>query len=131
MTAATASEPVVIDSSGWLEYITADAKEGLFSPYIRREADRPIIVPTIVLYEVRKILLLRRAASAADHFVSEALRHSVVPVDENIAILAATISIQNQLAMADSLIYAVTVKFEAELVTGDSAFKNLPRVTLL
>lgn len=131
MTATTASDPVVVDSSGWLEYITADVKEHLFSPYIRREGGRPIVVPTIVLYEVRKILLLKRAATAADHFVSEALRHTVVPIDENIAVLAAAISIQNQLAMADSLIYAVTVKFGAELVTGDSAFQNLPRVTLL
>jgi predicted nucleic acid-binding protein len=131
VTETTDSDPVLVDSSGWLEYIAGDTKANLFSPYLRRDGGRPIIVPTIVLYEVRKILLLRRAATVADRFVSEALRHTVVPISDDIALSAATISLQCALAMADSLIYAVTVKLQAELVTSDGGFKNLPRVTLL
>ena len=131
MTTTSASDPVLIDSSGWLEYITSDTKAGLFDPYIRGEGGRSILVPTIVLYEVRKILLWRKAASAADRFVSQALLHTVVPIDHVIALSAAAISIQSGLAMADALLYAIVEKLGAELVTSDVHFKGLPRVTLL
>src|SRR5271168_431724 len=119
VTTTSASDPVLIDSSVWLEFITSDTKAGLFDPYIRREGGRPIIIPTIVLYEVRKILLLRKAAPAAERFVSQALLHTVVPIDQVIALSAAAISIQSGLAMADALLYAIAERLGAELVTTD------------
>jgi toxin FitB len=127
----SASDPVLVDSSGWLEYITSDTKAGLFDPYIRRDGGREILVPTIVLYEVRKILLLRKAPQAADRFVSQALLQTVVAIDQAIALSAATISMQSGLAMADALLYATAEKFGAELVTSDVHFKGLPLVTLI
>lgn len=84
-----------------------------------------------MLYEVRKILLLRQPKPVADHFVSEALRRVLVPVDENIALAAAALSIQNALPMGDAFLYATAEKFGAEFVTSDEHFQNLPRVTLL
>jgi predicted nucleic acid-binding protein len=118
-----------VDSSGWLEYITSDSKADLFSPYL--EGQRPVLVPAIVLYEVRKLLLQRQPKTVADLFVSEALRHTVVSVDQEIALAAAVISIQYELPMADALIYATAERHGAEVVTSDSHFKGLPRVTLL
>jgi predicted nucleic acid-binding protein len=122
-------EAVLVDSSGWLEYITADTKAELFRSYLQGE--RPILVPAIVLYEVRKILLLRQTKVLADFFVSEALRHSIIPVDQEIALAASAISIQHGLAMADALLYSTAEKQGAEFVTSDSHFKGLPGVTLL
>ncbi|MGB6599050.1 MAG: type II toxin-antitoxin system VapC family toxin [Candidatus Acidiferrum sp.] len=129
MTAPSVSDPVLVDSSGWLEYITSDSKADLFAPYL--EGQQPILIPAIVLYEVRKILLQRQPKTVADLFVSEALRHTIVPADQDIALAAAVISIQQQLPMADAFIYAVAEKFGAELVTSDAHFKGLPGVTLL
>jgi toxin FitB len=129
VTTPTASDPVLVDSSGWLEYITSDSKADLFSPYL--EGQRPVLIPTIVLYEVRKILLQRQPKTVADLFVSEALRRTVVPVDQEIALAAAAISIQYELPMADALIYATAERHGAEVVTSDSHFKGLTRVTLL
>ncbi len=129
MTTPTASDPVLVDSSGWLEYITSDAKADLFAPYL--EGQRPVLVPAIVLYEVRKVLLQRQPKTVADLFVSEALRRAVVSVDQDIALAGAVISIQHALPMADALIYATAEKNGAELVTSDAHFKGLPRVTLL
>ena len=74
MTTPTVSDPVVVDSSGWLEYITSDSNAELFAPYL--EGERPVLVPTIVLYEVRKILLQRQPKTVADLFVSQALRRA-------------------------------------------------------
>jgi toxin FitB len=129
VTTPTASDPVLVDSSGWLEYITSDSKADLFSPYL--EGQRPVLISTIVLYEVRKILLQRQPKTVADLFVSEALRRTVVPVDQEIALAAAAISIQYELPMADALIYATAERHGAEVVTSDSHFKGLTRVTLL
>jgi toxin FitB len=129
VTTPSASDPVLVDSSGWLEYITSDSKADLFSPYL--EGQRPVLVPAIVLYEVRILLLQRQPKTVADLFVSEALRHTVVSVDQEIALAAAVISIQYELPMADALIYATAERHGAEVVTSDSHFKGLPRVTLL
>lgn len=129
MTGPSVSEPVLVDSSGWLEYITADSKVDLFSPYL--EGERPILVPTIILYEVRKILLLRQPKTIADLFASEALRRTVVALDQEVALAAAVVSIQHSLPMADALIYATADRHGAELVTSDVHFSGLPRVTLL
>src|SRR6266849_6499604 len=111
-----ASDPVILDSSGWLEYLTTDTKADLFAPYF--EGQRPILVPAIVLYEVRKVLLLRQARDVADIFISEALRRTIIPVDEEIALSAAAISLQFRLAMADALLYATSEREKAEFVTS-------------
>jgi predicted nucleic acid-binding protein len=129
VTTPSASDAVVIDSSGWLEYITAEDKADKFAPYF--ESELQILVPAVVLYEVRKILLLRRSQVLADVFLSEALRREVVAVDENIALAAATISIRYTLAMADALLYATAQARGAQFVTSDSHFSNLPGVTLI
>jgi predicted nucleic acid-binding protein len=129
VTTPSASDPVLVDSSGWLEYITSDSKADLFAPYL--EGQRPVLVPAIVLYEVRKILLKRQPKNIADLFVSEALRRTVVPVDQEIALVAAAVSIQHELPMADALIYATAENSGAELITSDAHFKGLPRVTLI
>jgi len=125
-----ASERVLVDSSGWLEYLTADVKKPLFEPYLV-DAKKTLIVPTIVLYEVRKKLLVEQQKTAADWFVSEALRHTVVPLDERIALDAANYSIQFRIALADAIIYTTAVVENARLVTGDAHFANLPNVTVL
>ncbi len=72
----TASELVLVDSSGWLEYITGDEKADAFGEIFQSEAR--VLVPTIVLYEVFNILLLRASKTDANIFLSEALRRDVV-----------------------------------------------------
>jgi len=129
VTAGIATDPVVVDSSGWLEYITLDTKANEASRYI--EGARPILVPTIVLYEVYKKLKLSWGKVEADRFASQAMRRQVVPLGEMLAVAAANISLQHKLAMADAIIYATAQSFEAELVTSDQGFAGLPGVTLL
>lgn len=129
MTTPSASDGVVIDSSGWLEYITADEDADKFAPYF--EGEMQILVPVIVLYEVRKILLLRQSQVLADVFVAEALRRQVIAVDEGIALAAATISIRHSLPMADALLYATAQSRNAQFITSDAHFGNLPGVTLI
>lgn len=130
MTAKTASERVLIDSSGWLEYLTADTKKDLFEPYLL-DKTKVLIVPTIVMYEVRKVLLIQQQKNAADWFTSEAMRHTVVPLDETIASSAATNSVQLKIPMADAIIYTTAIVENAQIITSDTHFNNIPNALVL
>ena len=123
------SRAVLIDSSGWLEYLTSDKKAALFAPYL--EPKRRVVVPTIVIFEVRKILLLRQSKAIADEFVGEALGREVADLDRNIAIAAAELGLRHQLPMADAIIYATALAYQAELITTDAHFSGLQGVRIL
>ncbi len=129
MTETTASSLALVDSSGWLEYITADTKADLFIPYFKNKST--LLVPSLVIYEVRKILMLQGATTVADWFVSEVVRHQVVSIDQEIALRAALVSIDHKLHMADAFIYTIARDYRAQLITTDLHFKDLPGVTIL
>jgi predicted nucleic acid-binding protein len=128
VTETTVSELWLLDSSAWLEYLTQDVDAAKFAPYI--ESGGATLVPTIVLYEVVKVLTRERGKVIADRFISEALRRVVVPLDEGLALAAAHISNETKLAMADAIIYATAQDRQAQLVTGDAAFRGLPGVII-
>jgi len=128
VTGTTVSELWLIDSSAWLEYLTQDVNAANFAPYI--ESGATVLVPTIVLYEVTKKLLRERGKTESDLFVSEALRRVVVSLSEELALAAAQISNETKLAMADAIIYATAQAHQAQLVTGDAAFRGLPGVII-
>jgi len=125
----TASELVLVDSSGWLEYITGDEKADAFGTIL--QGDAQVLVPTVVLYEVFKILLLHTNKTDANLFLSEALRRTVVDLTDTIALAAASHSIDRKLPMADAIIYATAQAHHAELITSDAHFSGLPGVTLI
>jgi predicted nucleic acid-binding protein len=127
--AMTASELVLVDSSGWLEYLTGDEKADAFGAVFEGEAR--VLVPTIVLYEVFKILLLRANKTDANLFLSEALQRTVVDLTDTIALAAASQSADRRLAMADAIIYTTAQEHQAELITSDAHFSGLPGVTLI
>lgn len=129
MTTPTASDSVVLDSSGWLEYLTADSKADSFARYL--EGELSLLVPVIVLYEVRRILLVRKSKTLADIFLSEALKRVIIPLDEMLALEAIELGISYNLALADAIIYATAQHHGTQLVTSDAHFTNLPGVTLL
>lgn len=121
------SEVFLVDSSGWIEFLRNGPLADRFAPYFAYE-DK-LIVPAIVLYEVYK-KLLSASALAADKFLSAALRLRVVAIEERLAVAAARISIDRQLAMADAMIYATALDAGAQLLTSDTHFQGLPQVTV-
>jgi predicted nucleic acid-binding protein len=123
------SELVLVDSSGWVEFLGDGPLADKFARHFERE-DR-LIVPAIVLYEVYKKLLSAQGSTAADRFLSAALRARVIPLDERLALLAARISLDRRLAMADAMIHATALATGAHLFTIDSHFQGLPGVTII
>jgi predicted nucleic acid-binding protein len=123
------SELFLVDSSGWIEFLGDGPLANRFAPYFEHE--ERLVVPVIVLYEVYKKLLSTENSIAADKFLSAALRTRVVPIDEQLALLAARISLDRHLAMADAMIYATALAAGAHLVTLDAHFHGLPEATVL
>ena len=116
----------VVDSSAWLEYFASGPNAEFFAEPI--ETPSELLVPAIVLYEVYKRIVQQRGEDEADDFVAAMTEGLVVAVDTSIAITAARLSVQEQLAMADSIILATTRLHNATLWTQDADFEGMPAV---
>lgn len=52
----------------------------------------------------------------------------IIPLTESLALLAADVSLEHGLAMADAIVYATAQDQNARLVTSDADFQDLPTV---
>jgi len=131
VTTLNVSDRLIVDSSGWVEYMGAGPKAASFATYLDSAAT--IFLPSIIVYEVHKKLYREAGKTAADIFVSKAFEfvERLIPLTLEISILASKASIENQLPIADAIIYATAHHLKAHLVTSDTHFCNLPDVTVL
>lgn len=116
----------VVDSSGWIEYLTKGLNGAFFLPIIRDYKN--LLVPAITFYEVYKRVLLNMGEESALLAVGVMSRGQEVELSREIAIEAALLSIEYKLAMADSLILATARTHNATLWTQDAHFKNIEGV---
>jgi len=120
---------IVVDSSGWLEFLTDGP---LASEYARRlRQHSSVLTPTIVLYEVYKHAKRLRGEGAAIDAVAAMRKTTILPLTEEVALVAADLSIEHKLAMADALVLATARLHDATLVTSDADFARLPGVIYL
>nr|VFJ54384.1 MAG: Predicted nucleic acid-binding protein, contains PIN domain [Candidatus Kentron sp. FW] len=117
---------VLIDTCGWIEWFTAGAQADLYEPYF--QTIEAVIVPTSVQFELYK--WVRREATEARALESIALtgQGNVVPLNTNIALLAADLALEHRLSFADAIIYATAHHHRAVLVTSDEHFEGLSGV---
>jgi predicted nucleic acid-binding protein len=116
----------VIDSSAWLEYFANGPNASFFAPAIEKTTD--LVVPSLTLYEVFKRILEQRDEGAAMQAVAVMQQGRVIDLDASLALIAARISTERKLPMADSVIFATAAVHGAELWTQDADFKGLPGV---
>ena len=116
----------VVDSSGWVEYLTDGANAGFFAPSIR-DAEN-LVIPTICLYEVFKRVLMELGEERALDAIGMMSFGKVVELSREYAIEAARLSTETKLAMADSIILATARAHDATLWTQDIHFKDIEGV---
>lgn len=116
----------VIDSSGWLEYFADGPNASFFSRPLQKTSE--LVVPTITLYEVFKAVLRQRNESDALQAVALMQQGSVVDLTSGIAILAAKLSTELRLPMADSIILSSARTYGAVIWTQDSDFEGIDGV---
>jgi predicted nucleic acid-binding protein len=116
----------VIDSSGWLEYFTNGNNAGFFAPVIENTAD--VLVPTINLFEVFKRILMEKNRDDALEAIAMMKACLVIDLDDSLALVAAELSYELKLPMADSIILATARMNAATLWTQDAHFKDIEGV---
>jgi len=117
---------VIVDSCGWLEWFTDGKLADKYQEYLADHDN--LLLPVIVLYEVYKILKREVGEEKALLAAGYMKNAQVVPFDENLALAAADIALQNKLAMADAIVVAVAQTRHCKIITSDSDLKDQPNV---
>lgn len=117
---------IVLDSSGWIEFFADGPHAAEFTVPLRNLAN--IITPTVAMYEVYKWIKREASEDAALDAVASMKRTNVAALTEDIALLAADLSLAHGLSMADAMMLAFARQYGAELLTTDSGFVGLAGV---
>lgn len=112
----------VVDSSGWLEYLTASPRARHFAPAI--EDTEHLVVPVLSIYEVFKKVRRERGERDALQVAAVMQSGQVVEIDTSLCLEAAHLD----LPLADSLMYATAQRHGAVLWTQDEDFDGLDGV---
>jgi predicted nucleic acid-binding protein len=116
----------LVDTCGWIEWITNGKLSDLFEPYLLKPTK--LIVPTLIQFELYKWICREKNMQTALEVIGTTENGTVIPLETNLALFAADISKELGLAMADAIIYATCKQNKCLLVTSDKHFKSLPHV---
>jgi predicted nucleic acid-binding protein len=120
---------IVVDSSGWLEFLTDGPLADQFAARLRLPS--AVITPTIVMYEVYKHSKRLRGEDVALDAVAAMQKTRVVPLSDELALVAADLSLALKLPMADAVVLATARLHEAKVVTSDVDFEGVSGVTYI
>ena len=120
---------IVVDSSGWLQFLTDGPLAEQYASRLRVAAS--VITPTIIIYEVYKHSKRLRGEDGALDAVAAMQKTRIVDLNDELALVAADLSIELKLPMADAIIIATARLHEAEVVTSDADFDGVPGVTYI
>ena len=118
----------VVDTSVWVEWLAGSALGKRLAKEIPAKPD--CIVPTIVQLELAKWLNREVGEDEADRVIAYTQKCVVVPLDTQLALLAAELHRMHKLATADAIVYATARLREVPLLTCDTHFEGLPDVLL-
>ena len=116
----------VVDSSGWIEYLTDTSNAEFFAPALE-DLDQ-LVVPSLSVLEVFKWVLRKRGEGDALQAAALMQRGHVVELDVALSLAAAKLGLDHGLPMADSVILATARAYEAVLWTQDAHFRRIDGV---
>ena len=116
----------LVDSSGWLEYL-ADGPNARH--FVAPLTDTPqLVVPTICLYEVFRVVLRERGEHDAIRGAALMRQGREIELSPSLAVEAARVAHEYNLAMADAIILATARSIHVTLWTQDADFKDISDV---
>jgi predicted nucleic acid-binding protein len=118
----------VVDSSGWIEYLSGGPNAAFFRKPI--EDVEALIVPTLSMFEVYRHLVRHVGKDEALNIVAAMRQGRIVDLDDRLALDAAELSATTRLALADSIMLATARAHGASLWTQDADFEGLEGVRL-
>ena len=120
---------IVVDSSGWIEYFTDGPLADKLAPYL--EDLQEVVTPTIVIFEVYRVIRRQRSEEEAIAAVAPMPKTSVVDLDQFLALGAADVSVVHGLTMADAIVYATAQARGIPMVTADAHIEGLTDARVL
>lgn len=90
-----------------------------------------ILTPAVVVYEVYKKIKRERGEGVAKLCLTQLEKTRVIPINQSLALLAADLSLEFSLPMADSFVLATARSFGAQLVSSDADFREVPGAQVL
>jgi predicted nucleic acid-binding protein len=116
----------LLDTCVWIEIILGGPMGQAFKPlYLDKQN---IILPSLVQFELRRWALRQYSEATVDQITLTLRETKLVETNERMALLAADLATAHKLHAMDALIYATALEHDAELVTCDAHFKDLPQV---
>ena len=116
----------VVDSCGWLEYFGNGRNAEFFATPLSDAAG--LLVPSISIYEVFRRVLIDRGEGAALQAAALMQQGEVVELSAASALVAAHLSVEAKLPMADAIILSAARSRGATLWTQDTHFEGLAGV---
>lgn len=116
----------VVDSCGWMEYFANGPNADFFAPFI--EAEKKLVVPHVVVFEVTRRLAHQRGEHAARQAMVFLEKGRLMGLDAEGLCSAALAAHQYRLAMADAMIWQTAMGCGAQVCTQDADFMDLPHV---
>lgn len=120
------SAPVLVDSSGWIEYFIDAPNAGFFAPAIEDRDN--LLVASLGVLEVFRWVLREHGENAALQAAAVMQQGQLVDLDASLAIRSAKLGLELRLPLADSIMYATAHTHGATLWTQDAHFTGLPGV---
>ena len=119
----------LVDSSAWIEWLIGSPIGETIAKHLPEQG--AWLVPTMVQLELAKWLTRERGEDKADQVIAFTQVCRVAPLDTEIALAAAEACRRHGLATADAIIFATACAHDADLLTCDRHFENLPDVILI
>lgn len=116
----------VVDSSGWIEYLTDSKRADMFAEPI--ELREQLLVPTIALFEVHKILSRSLPEDMVDRCLNVMRLGRVLDLTDSRAVAASKLARQHQLAFADAAMYGMAREHGATFWTQNVDYQSLEGV---
>jgi len=117
-----------LDSFAWIEYFMGSRRGVQVREYI--ESEGPLYTPAICLTEIKsRYLREKKDPTSRVNLITD--RSLIIPIDKNIALLAADIKQKHKLHTIDAIVYACSQHKNLTLVTGGQHFKGLPNIEMI
>jgi len=116
----------LVDSSGWLEYLSNGKQASIFAPVVQNTDE--LLVSVINKYEVLKRLMQDADSKKALNILAALYNGRLIEVTDTIALTAVELSFEFHLPFADSILLATARTEKAVLWTMDAHFKDIPGV---
>jgi len=117
---------VLVDTCGWIEWLTDGLLADAFAPYLADPAE--LIIPTALQFELYKWAKREKSEVEALDVIALTEQGRVLPLTTRLSLYAADLALQYRLSFADAIIYASARLVDVPLITADDHFKDLPEV---